>query len=281
MRDVNDFFPIIAVGAVFLAAICAGSSIARAEPLESGWVGENFGRVRLIAGEVGGRIMAGVEIRLDRGWKTYWRIPGDAGVPPDLDWAASSNLGSAKVLYPVPKRLKDPIGFSLGYEDHVVLPVELTAVDPSKPIDLRLKLLYGICREICVPAEASLELKLDPGKLKAPSPAIAAAMQRVPPSAAPGLPQIVAARLDVTGAKPRLVVDARYPKGLEGADLILEAEGGEYLPLPALPGEIVSPDTVRFTSTLAPEDATRLKGKALTLTLASKAAQSETVLRLP
>lgn len=281
MRFLNDLMTIMGLLAATLGVVISGTSAARAEPAESGWVGENFGRVRLIAGEVGGRVMAGVEIRLDKGWKTYWRIPGDAGVPPDLDWSQSVNLGAAKVLFPAPKRLKDPIGFSLGYEDHIVLPVEVRAADPSKPVDLKLKLLYGICREICVPAEASLELRLDTARLKGESPAIAAAFQRVPIAAAPGLPQIVSAKLDVTGQKPRLLVEARYPRGLEGADLILEAEGGEYLPLPALPAETLSPDLLRFTSTLAAEDVSRLKGKPLTLTLVSKAAQSETVLRLP
>ena len=279
-KEVNDWLPVIAMGAA-LMAMTIGASTASAEPAETRWSGEKFGRVRLIAGEVGGKVMAGVEIRLDKGWKTYWRIPGDAGVPPDLDWSASANAARIKVLYPAPKRIKDPIGYSLGYEDHVVFPVEFEAADFGKPVDLRLKLLYGVCREVCIPAEASLELRLELRNLKGVSPAIAAALAKVPLPATTGEPEVVSAHMDVSGPKPRLIVEARFPKGFEGADLFLEAEGGEYLPLPALPAETIAPDTLRFTSTLAADDAQRLKGKSLTLTLASKSAQSETVLRLP
>jgi DsbC/DsbD-like thiol-disulfide interchange protein len=279
-KAVETWLPVTAIGAA-LMAMTIGATNATAEPAETSWSGEKYGRVRLIAGEVGGRVMAGVEIRLDKGWKTYWRIPGDAGVPPDLDWSASANVARIRARFPAPKRMKDPIGYSLGYEDHVVFPVEFEAADLGKPVDLRLKLLYGVCREICIPAEASLELRLDPRSLKGVSPAIASALGKVPLPATTGEPEVVGARMDVSGPKPRLIVEARFPKGFEGADLFLEAEGGEYLPLPALPAETVAPDTLRFTSTLAPDDAQRLKGKALTLTLVSQAAQSETVLRLP
>ncbi|KAB2847654.1 MAG: hypothetical protein F9K44_12870, partial [Hyphomicrobiaceae bacterium] len=226
MRDVDDWLPVIVIGAALVAMLIAGSSMARAEPAESRWVGEQFGRVRLIAGEAGGKLLAGVEMRLESGWKTYWRIPGDAGVPPDLDWSGSSNTARIKVLYPVPKRMKDPIGYSIGYEDHVVFPVEIEAADARKPVELRLKLLYAVCREVCIPAEASLELRLDPRTQKGASPAIAAALAKVPRRAAPGEPEVVSARIDTSAPNPRLIVEARFPKGFEGADLFLEAEGG-------------------------------------------------------
>ena len=106
-------------------------------------------------------VNAGIEISMASGWKTYWRNPGDAGgVPPTLDWAASSNVASVKMLFPAPSRLKDASGDSIGYKSSVVFPLEITPKDATKPIDLKLAIEFGVCREICVPAEAKLSLSI-------------------------------------------------------------------------------------------------------------------------
>ena len=69
-----------------------------------------------------------------------------------------ANLAAATVLYPAPKRFSDRAGDTVGYKGTVVFPVRLTAKDPGKPIDLRLSLEYGVCKEICIPAEAALSI---------------------------------------------------------------------------------------------------------------------------
>jgi DsbC/DsbD-like thiol-disulfide interchange protein len=103
-------------------------------------------------------LQAGVEFRMDPGWHTYWRYPGDSGVPPRFDFDASENLGSAKVLYPAPHAFTDESGTSIGYLEHVIFPVEVTPRDPKKPVHLKLTVNYAVCQKLCVPAEANLEL---------------------------------------------------------------------------------------------------------------------------
>jgi DsbC/DsbD-like thiol-disulfide interchange protein len=103
---------------------------------------------------------AGVEFRMDPGWHTYWRYPGDSGVPPRFDFYGSDNLRAAKVLYPAPHAFTDESGTSIGYLDHVIFPVEVTPLDPKKPVNLKVTVNYAVCQKLCVPAEANLVLTL-------------------------------------------------------------------------------------------------------------------------
>ena len=82
----------------------------------SNWAGSEFGKIRLLAGEenASGMRYAGLEFKLADGWKTYWRSPGDSGVPPEFDWSASKNVKSVKVQWPTPRRFKDDFGNNIG-----------------------------------------------------------------------------------------------------------------------------------------------------------------------
>ncbi len=132
----------------------------------SDWDAQNHTAARLIAGgKIGGAeikaLRAGVEIKLDPGWHTYWRDPGDSGVPPKLDFSGSDNVKSVAVLWPAPERFPDGAGGnSIGYLDHVILPLRVTPQDAAKQSALRLKLGYDICRNMCVPVESELKLSL-------------------------------------------------------------------------------------------------------------------------
>lgn len=106
------------------------------------------------------KLRAGVEFRMDPGWHTYWRYPGDSGVPPSFDFHESDNLAEAKVLYPAPHAFEDEGMTSIGYPDHVIFPVEITPLDPKKPVHIKVMVNYAVCQKLCVPAEAHLELKL-------------------------------------------------------------------------------------------------------------------------
>jgi DsbC/DsbD-like thiol-disulfide interchange protein len=105
-------------------------------------------------------LRAGVEFRMDPGWHTYWRYPGDSGVPPRFDFDASDNVREAKVLYPAPQAIADESGTSIGYLEHVIFPVEVTPRDPNKPVTLKVTVNYAVCEKLCVPGEASLALTL-------------------------------------------------------------------------------------------------------------------------
>lgn len=139
---------------------------------------------------LGGAILPGwkteagrmVALRLDLapGWKTYWRDPGNVGIPPRFDWSESSNLRSVHLFWPSPKVFESSGLKSIGYHDRLVLPIELEAKDPNKPIDLSVRIELGVCDNICVPAKLRLTALV--GGPDAPSPEIHAALGAQPAS---------------------------------------------------------------------------------------------------
>ena len=123
------------------------------------------------------------------GWHTYWRYPGDSGVPPRFSFSGSDNLATVKVLYPAPHAFTDEAGTTIGYKGNVIFPLRVVPRDKGKPVTLRAKLDYAVCEKLCVPVEAKLELTLPPNG-GADNAALAAAEARVPKpvSAAAGGP---------------------------------------------------------------------------------------------
>src|SRR5262244_547517 len=106
------------------------------------WDGDARSAARLVAGSqsaAAGVLRAGLEIRLKPGWHTYWRYPGDAGVPPQFDFAASQNLKRVVVLWPAPQRIEEAGGSTIGYLGSVMFPLRVEPLDPAKPVLLRLK----------------------------------------------------------------------------------------------------------------------------------------------
>src|SRR5579884_3463520 len=162
---------------VLAVALCLGA-IAHAE--NSAWSEDMRSAIRLIAGDTSGSPMrAGVEMKLQPGWHTYWRYPGDSGVPPQFEFSGSENLKSATVLYPAPELHKDAAGETIGYQNDVIFPVEVTAKDPRRPVTLHLSLDYAVCEKMCVPAKGEAELTLAPYQGRG-DPRIEAAFARVP-----------------------------------------------------------------------------------------------------
>ena len=107
-------------------------------------------------------LRAGIEITLAPGWRTYWRDPGDSGAPPTIDFSGSQNVKTVNVLWPTPQRFPDGAGgSSIGYADHVILPLHVVPADDAKETTLQLKLGYDICSNICIPVEANLALALN------------------------------------------------------------------------------------------------------------------------
>jgi DsbC/DsbD-like thiol-disulfide interchange protein len=271
-------------GAILAALLACGAAPATADPasLASDWSKGYNAQTRLIAGSVAGssapREYAGVEIRLGDGWKTYWRYPGDAGgVPPVFDWSGSENLKSADVLYPAPHRLTDKSGDSIGYKNTVVFPVALVPKVAGQPIKLRLKVEYGVCREICIPAESSLSLTVPPGTAAKLPEDLATAIDLVPRAQGdrrPDDPVFKSATLLASSSSPKLRFEAVFPGGEIGADAFIEGPEGVYLPLPRKQGKTDSGALV-FEIDLQPADVTDLKDKPLTVTLVNGAGQSE------
>jgi DsbC/DsbD-like thiol-disulfide interchange protein len=167
------------VAAALPVVVHAAAQPSAAQAAASPWVAGFHSRVRLIGGGTEGpRLLAGIEIALDKGFKTYWRTPGESGLPPRFDWSGSVNAAAIEVRWPAPERTEDAGGVAYGYKDQVTLPVLVNAVDPSKPVKLSLGLDYGICKDICIPAHADLDLTLSGGN--AQQAALQAALASVP-----------------------------------------------------------------------------------------------------
>lgn len=103
-----------------------------------------------------GRRMAAIRLRLAPGWKTYWRHPGEAGLPPRFDWSGSANLRAVRLIWPAPGIFLTSGLRTIGYHDELVLPIEVTPEDPAAPIALAVEMDLGICSNICVPARVDL-----------------------------------------------------------------------------------------------------------------------------
>jgi DsbC/DsbD-like thiol-disulfide interchange protein len=274
-RRAGVFTVLLACAAAMPAAIPS----AQTEIVASPWTEQHASRVRLLAGRArtaNGHYLAGLQIVLADGWKTYWRMPGDSGVPPSFDWAGSGNVAAVNVLYPAPKRMPEAGGEAIGYKQAVLLPLEVTPEDPTKPIKLKLALEYGICREICIPATSNFELAIPSGPQGAPPGDIASALEQVPRAEQsrrkmdPELKRISVKQ----EASPRLTIEAVFPGSGKGADVFVEAPAGFYVPLPKrLPGE--ARGAVVFETDLGRDLAQDLKGKTLTVTLVSDAGASE------
>jgi DsbC/DsbD-like thiol-disulfide interchange protein len=279
------------VAAALLAVATAGlGQGADRAGAASPWVELHSARVRLIGGAPAVKpakaYLAGVEVTLQDGWKTYWRMPGDAGVPPAFDWTGSGNVAAVSVRYPAPSRHLEASAVTIGYHDAVLFPVEVVPRDPARPVDLALMLNIGICREICIPAEAKLTITLRPAQLEGDAPsALLAAVQRVPRPQGSGLagdPKLerVSARLD--GERPHLAIEARFPQGSgSAADVFVEAPDGLYVPQPKRLADTAG-GTLRFEVDLSRAgDARELAGKTLTLTLVGETGATEATWMVP
>ncbi len=227
MRIATIRLPVAAT--ISLAAITIGlAPMPQARADMSAWHGDTRAAMRVVAGgtKVAGgtsALRAGVEIRLAPGWKTYWRYPGDSGVPPHFDFDKSENLKSVQVAWPAPQRFTDADGSFIGYRDNVLFPLSIEPKDAGKPVVLRLTLDYAICEKVCIPVQARGELTIK-GGANADS-IIAKAEQAVPraqPLGADAKLSVKAVHRD-NGAKPaRVLVDIAAP---DGSPVAVFAEG--------------------------------------------------------
>lgn len=227
----NIHRPMFAALIAYGIAVVSGGTVCAAG--ESPWSEDVRSAVRLVSGANNNgdaHLRAGIEIKMQPGWKTYWRYPGDSGVPPHFDFSGSENLKTATVLYPAPHLFTDETGQSLGYKDRIIFPLVISPQQPGKPVRLRLKADYAVCEKLCVPAEGRAELTLTPGDSSQDS-ALAAAEARVPK-------QVTAAQLGLTvrrtndGTKPLVAVDLGAPAG-NPIELFVEGPTPQWaLPIP-------------------------------------------------
>ncbi|MGB8397196.1 protein-disulfide reductase DsbD domain-containing protein [Bradyrhizobium sp.] len=224
----------IALGlAATLSATCLSMAV-RAEDA-SPWQRDAHSAVRLLAGSRSGAVLlGGIAIQLQPGWKTYWRTPGDSGVPPRFDFSRSENVEAVTVLWPAPKKFDDGAGgISLGYKQQVVLPLRIVAKAADRPLTLRADINYAVCEKLCVPVEAHAELAFA-SVASTEDGALLAALDTVPKPANVGDPNPLAIRGVRREGRTNVLVDVTAPDNKE-LSLFVEGPTPDWaLPVPKL-----------------------------------------------
>src|SRR6202166_1286411 len=256
--------------ALGFAATLLASSLAieaRAEDA-SPWQRDGHSAIRLLAGSRSGAVLlGGIAFQLEPGWKTYWRTPGDSGVPPRFDFSKSDNIEAVTVMWPAPTKFDDGAGgYSLGYSDQVVLPLRIVAKNPDKPVTLRAGINYAVCEKLCIPVDANAELSFNSVASTEDS-ALFAALDTVPKPANVGDPNPLTIRDVKRDGKSAGLGDVVSPDSRE-VSMFVEGPTPDWaLPVPKLL-EHSPPGVKRFAFELdGLPPGTDPEGAALKLTL--------------
>src|SRR4051794_11041838 len=223
-----------AAGLAAVALVSAFALQARAQDA-SAWVKDDHSAVRLLAGSrSGGGLLGGIAFKLQPGWHTYWRNPGDSGVPPRFDFTKSENIEAVTVLWPAPTKFADGAGgVSLGYQKQAVLPLRIVPRYADKPVTLRADINYTVCEKLCIPVEASTELAFTSVASTEDS-ALSAALDAVPKPATVGDPNPLTIRDVKREGKNSVLVDVVAPASAE-VNLFVEGPTPDWaLPVPKL-----------------------------------------------
>ena len=103
---------------------------------------------------------AGLYFKLEPGWHVYWQNAGDSGEPPHITWTLPAGVIAGSLQFPAPRRL--PLGplMDFGYENEVLFPFSLDVASSARPgpVALEAKVNWLVCREVCIPGKAELEV---------------------------------------------------------------------------------------------------------------------------
>ena len=217
--------------AVFVLSVCQQAQAQDSSP----WQKDGHSAVRLLAGSRSGAVLlGGIAFQLQPGWHTYWRTPGDSGVPPRIDFSKSENIEAVTILWPAPIKFEDGSGgTSLGYQKQVLLPLRIVAKNADKPVMLRADINYAVCEKLCIPVEASAELAFTSVASTEDS-ALSAALDTVPKPATIGDPNPLTIRDVKREGKNGVLVDVAAPDSAE-VNLFVEGPTPDWaLPVPKL-----------------------------------------------
>ncbi len=145
-----------------LMGIFIAAGLTAANAASSAWATSDGGRMRLIVlpPAPDGTRQAGLQIEPKAEWFTYWREPGDSGIPPQLTAAPSSNVTLSALSFPVPKRVDLGKVRDVGYDSPVVFPFTLTRPETDQQAPLKITAFIGVCKNICIPFQAELSVDL-------------------------------------------------------------------------------------------------------------------------
>ncbi len=264
---------------VLLIAALAPPAAAEVGP----WVEYDAVSIRLVAspGEDGAAPVAALEMRLEPGWKAYWRTPGEGGLPTTFDFSLSRNVAAAEVSYPAPRRYTDAYSVTNVYEGRVIFPIQLTPGVGTAPMTVHVTIDMGICETICIPAQLETAVTFAPNDVDAVALALfdeGTALLPTPP---------IAGEFEVTdlalitknGTESIFELVAVVPQAF-GTELFIEAPEGWWPNVPEQTGRDGNRLTFRF-SVERPDAAVPLSGSLIIVTLVSAGRAIEQQIVLP
>lgn len=214
----NSLLSVAALSLLVAGVVPTAANAAASEPV---WA--EGGSVRIVTDglpDEAGRVRGALEITLDEGWKTYWRDPGESGIPPVV--TVVSPQGEALIAFPAPERFDDGYSVWAGYDEPVALPLtfELSGMNATTLLDVSVFL--GICDEICIPVQADLSLDLS-DNAESERAIVEQAFAALPEPAREGF----AARLSGIESE-RLVIEADVPGAGAAEATLFVASAGDW-----------------------------------------------------
>lgn len=217
--------------AAFLAAplLVAASGPGAAQAIVS--TGQSFVNANLLSGErePDGTRLAGLHMVLEPGWKTYWRSPGETGIPPQLDWSGSGNVDDVEVLWPRPEVFTSFGYQTIGYSERVIFPVRITPVDPALPVQLELDAIIGVCKDLCVLEQVQLTGDFPPDLEGKDHKKIARAIRAVPKSGAEAGLTLAECRVSGAGKDRTLDMTVAFDQPLNDPVVLVEGTSGMWV----------------------------------------------------
>lgn len=276
-----------------MVALCLAIQTTQAVAMTTAWTQGHHVKTRLVTGAdpTGDQLrrIVAVHMRLDPGWKTYWRNPGNSGgIPPSFDLSGSTNLASFTVRYPVPKRYEDQTGTTFGFKGDVMFPIEVIPRDPGQPIELKLNAFFGVCEEICIPVELALRETLLPAAFRSLTPALASTLANVPLDMT-GLsdherneqPRAVKVIAKLDGDQPHLVVHAQDGVANTISDVLPVPHGDVFMGIPKRIGGVGGGAIAYRLPLMSTGDAKRLRGGAVDLVVIGKNGATKQTFEMP
>ncbi len=236
----------------------------QAHAASSQWQESEGGSVRLVTvglPEGDGRLRGALEIDLKPGWKTYWRNPGSAGIPPQIDISRNAHISAAELQYPAPERIHDGETQWAGYTQSVALPVTFTLDQANAATLIDVDVFLGICETICIPFQASFTF--DPAA-DADNISDALTVRR----AFASLPSPADAAFGIVSAERTggaVLLTGNVPPSTSDPTLFLDHERAHLLATPKL--ESRDGDTVSFVVEILGDDIGKLESTPLIYTL--------------
>jgi len=136
--------------------------------ISSDWASSDVSKVRVISPYTAindqKELTLGLEYKLNKGWKTYWKSPGDGGFAQNINWKNSKNIKNLYIEWPTPKKFEILGLNSIGYENKVLFPLVIEIINPNEDISLDLELNYLVCNNICIPGDARIFFDIPSGK---------------------------------------------------------------------------------------------------------------------